>query len=128
MKIKSDILVKYSLALVYVWFGLLKVLGVSPVADLVKNTYSSFPEPMFLTALGLGEILIGLLLLSNRTVRLGVFLMWVQIVCIFLGVVLNPALYFSGANLLYLGTYGEFVVKNFVFAAAGYYLWEKNSK
>lgn len=126
MKIKSYSLIKYSLALVYIWFGLLKVLGVSPVAGLVKDTFTSFPEPMFLTVLGVGEIVIGLLLLSRKTVKLGVFLMWAQIAGIFIGVVLNPILYFSGANLLYLGTYGEFVVKNFVFIAAGYYLWEKN--
>ncbi len=125
MKLDSFKLIKYSLIIVYVWFGLLKLLGVSPVANLVVNTYPSLPEPLFLNFLGIWEIVIGALLLSNKTIKIGILLMWLQLGGIFMGVVLNPSLYFSGPNILYLDANGEFVVKNLVLLAASYYLWEK---
>jgi len=110
---------------VYVWFGLLKILGISPVAGLVKDTYPMLPQPSTILLLGFGEILIGLLLLHPRTLKTGLILMWLQMGGIFTGVLLNPSVYFSSSNPLMLTINGEFVVKNLVLLAAGYALWKK---
>ena len=112
-----------SLAIVYIWFGALKIAGQSPVADIVKTTYPSFPEPYFLIFLGFWEIVIGAFLLNNKTLKIGILLMWLQLGGIFLGAVSNPSLYFSG-DMFLLNANGEFVVKNIVFVAATYYLWK----
>ena len=126
MKKENFKYIRISLAIVYVWFGLLKVIGQSPVADLVKQTYPSFPQPAFLIFLGIWEVSIGILLLSAKTQRAGIVLMWLQLGGIFMGALLNPALYF-GSNIFLLNTNGEFVVKNIVFLASSYYLWRESA-
>lgn len=127
MKDKEITLLKYSLVIVYIWFGLLKFLGVSPVGQLVASTYPNFGQPSFLILLGLWEILIGLFLLSTKTLKVGILLMWLQMAGIFIGVVLNPSLYFLKQNLFLLTSNGEFVVKNLVLLAASYSLWKSQS-
>lgn len=128
MKLNSFTLIRYSLVIVYVWFGALKVLGASPVQNLVQWTYPSFPEPGFMIFLGAWEIVVGLLLLYKKTLRLGLILMWLQMGGIFAGVVLSPSYYFQNMNLLLLSANGEFVVKNLTLLAASYYLWEQAPK
>ena len=128
MKLNSFKLIQYSLVIIFIWFGVLKILGVSPVGDLVKGTYPIFPEPLFMTVLGIGEVLIGLLLISTKTIKLGIILMWLQLGGIFFGVVLSPTFYFQNMNLLFLSANGEFVVKNLVLLAGSYFLFEQSSK
>lgn len=122
MNNKSKTLIIASLSIVYVWFGLLKILGVSPVAQLVKQTYPSFPD--FMVFLGIWEILIGLFLINKKTLKLGLILMWIQLSGIFFGAIINIPLYFTDSNLLYPNLNGEFVIKNLVLIAASYSLWE----
>jgi len=119
--------IKISLAIVYVWFGALKVLGVSPVEELIKETYSWFPEPQFITFLGFWEMLIGVLLLFRKTLKTGLILMWLQMGGIFLGLVFSPSIYFRNLNIFLLTTEGEFVIKNLVLLSASYYLWGKKN-
>lgn len=121
---KSLLFIKISLAIVYVWFGILKVLGVSPVEELIKNTYPWIPEPPFIVILGFWEILIGILLLFRKTLKTGIILMWLQMGGIFFGLIINPPIYFQNLNLFLLTTEGEFVIKNLVLLAAGYSLWK----
>lgn len=108
------------------WFGLLKVLGISPVAGLIKVTYPSFPHG-FIIFLGIWEILIGLFLLNKITLKFGIVLMWIQLAGIFAGALLSPSVYFTSANFLTPNASGEFVIKNFVLLAASYALWKSPS-
>ena len=114
----------YSLAVVFIWFGLLKLAGVSPVVELVQTTYPWLPEPFFIRVLGGGELLIGLLLLGKRTRRWGVVLLLLQMLGIFGGLLLHPEIYFSSGKPYLLTMAGEFVIKNLVLLAAAYILWE----
>ncbi len=123
MNKKSITFIKFSLSIVYVWFGVLKIFGVSPVANLVKITYPSFPLS-FIVFLGVWEILIGLFLLNKKTLKLGIILMWVQLGGIFVGALLNPPVYFTNSNFLTPNVNGEFVIKNLVLLAASYSLWK----
>ena len=51
-------LIRISLAIVFIWFGVLKIIGRSPVADLVAHTvYWVEPEP-FVVFLGMWETIV----------------------------------------------------------------------
>lgn len=109
---------RISLAIVYIWFGILKVSGLSPVADLIKATYPSFPEPFFITFLGIWEIAVGIGLIYKLFLRVTLALLWLQMGGIFFGFILSPSLYFLQGNPFLLSINGEFVIKNLVLIAA----------
>ena len=108
----------FSLAVVYLWFGALKVIGASPVLDLVQSLYPFLPEPLFLKILGVWELFIGLGLLTRRLLRTTLALLWLQMGGIMLGLVISPGLFFEHSNPFLLNLNGEFLVKNFVLIAA----------
>ena len=124
MNKKSITFIKFSLSIVYIWFGALKIFGVSPVADLVKTTFPTSPLS-FIVFLGVWEILIGLFLLNKKTLKLGIVLIWLQLGGIFIGALLNPSVYFTNANFLTPNVNGEFVIKNIVLLAASYCLFKE---
>jgi uncharacterized membrane protein YkgB len=126
MKPNSYKILQLSLVIIYIWFGVLKVLNSSPVAELIQKSLPAFPQSSFLLFLGLYEILAGVLLLHKKTLRIGVVMIWLQLAGIFLGAIINPFIYFQKGNPFLLNINGEFVIKNLVLLAASYYLWEKN--
>lgn len=117
LKQRSILLLKLSLAVVFLWFGLLKVLNISPVEELIRQSYYFIEGHWFITAIGVFEVIIGLMLLFKKTTKLAVILLWLQMGGVFFSLVLVPALFFNDTNILMLTTYGEFIVKNFVILA-----------
>src|SRR3989344_2601747 len=112
-------ILRVALGTVFLWFGLLKLLGISPVGELIQSTYSFFPEPAFIMLLGAWEVLIGLGLLLNKALRLTLLLLWLQMAGTFFSLVLTPSIFVVHGNPLLLTTFGEFVVKNVVLIASG---------
>ena len=112
------VLLRLSLGIVFVWFGVLKILGVSPVTGMIQAAYPSFPEPAFMVFLGVWEVLIGLGFLFNKMIKATVALMWLQMAGIFLCLILVPQLFFQHGNPLILTSDGEFVIKNLVLLAS----------
>jgi uncharacterized membrane protein YkgB len=112
-------LLRVALGLVFIWFGLLKVIGKSPVADLVARTVYWMPPDFFVPFLGTWEILVGCGLLFAVALRFTLFLFWLQMAGTFLVLLLRPEVAFQGGNPLLLTTEGEFVIKNLVLIAAG---------
>lgn len=110
---------RLSLGLVFVWFGALKVAGVSPVSDLVSRTVYWVDPSWFVPALGAVEVLIGVALLAGRALRLVLFLFWGELLGTFLVLVVQPDVAFRSGNPLLLTVEGEFVVKNLVLLSAG---------
>jgi uncharacterized membrane protein YkgB len=110
---------RIALGLVFVWFGALKLAGVSPVADLVADAIPWLPAPVAVPGLGVVEILMGLGLLTGYAIRVTLLLFTLQMVGTFATFVLMPDRMFSGGNPLLLTTEGEFVVKNVVLLTAG---------
>ena len=110
-------LLRGSLAVVYIWFGLLKIFNISPVAGLIQALYPSFTQFHFIIILGVWEVVIGVGFLAQRTARWAVYLMWLQMVGIFAGLVVAPDLFFSRVPWI-LTTDGEFVIKNLVLLVA----------
>lgn len=110
---------RVSLAIVFLWFGLLKAFGATPVAELVTATIPWVSSPWLVPALGVFETLLGLALLTKRLLRTALGLLWLQLLGTFAVLVLLPQVAFQGGNPLLLTVEGEFVVKNLVLIAAG---------
>ncbi len=119
MRVHGVRLLRIALGIVFVWFGALKILGRSPVGDLVAQTVYWLSPTFFVPFLGVWEVLVGLGLLSGVAMRLTLLLFWLQMAGTFLVLVLRPGLAFQAGNPLLLTTLGEFVVKNLVLIAAG---------
>ena len=112
-------LLRISVAVVFIWFGLLKIVERSPVYDLVARTVYWVSPDFFVPFLGVWEVVIGVGLLFRLALRLTLFLFWLQLAGTFLVLVLRPDIAFQYGNPLLLTTEGEFVIKNLVLIAAG---------
>lgn len=112
-------ILRISLALIFIWFGLLKIVGRSPVAELVANTVYWLPAQFIVPFLGVWEVIVGLGLLLRAALRLTLFLFWLQLAGTFLVLVVKPGTAFQDGNPLLLTTEGEFVIKNLVLISAG---------
>jgi len=104
---------RLSLGVVFVWFGALKILDVSPAADLVASTVYFFPPELFVPVLGVWEVAIGVCLLYRRLIRLGILLLFLQMPGTFLPMVLLPEVTFA-AFPHELTVEGQYIVKNLV--------------
>ncbi|MGH8931474.1 MAG: DoxX family protein [Egibacteraceae bacterium] len=111
-------LLRISLGLVFVLFGLKKVFGVSPIAELVEQTLPLFDPAWLLPALGWFEIVVGVALLVGRWLRATLVLTAGELLGTFLVLVVQPAAAFQPDHPIALSTEGEFVVKNLVLLSA----------
>jgi uncharacterized membrane protein YkgB len=118
----EDILVtilRLVIALIFVWFGALKILGYNPVFDLVFHSMAPFlASGSGLITLGIAEVFIGLMLLTNRAL----FLTHIILVLHLLG---TFSTFIFGWNVVFdpyfpiLSLDGEFVIKNMTLVIAG---------
>lgn len=109
---------RWSLAIVFIWFGALKIFGVSPVVDLVASTVYWVDPDWFVPALGIVEVLVGLGLAGRWGLRLVLLVLVGQMVGTFLVFVLLPEVAYQDGNPLKLTVEGEFIVKNLVLLSA----------
>lgn len=117
---------RYSIAVVFVWFGIVKPLGMSPVTMLVRETLAAtpglravIPFSIFLPLLGWGEVFIGIGLLFHRTIRLAVVGMIVHIVSTFMPLIMLSGITFYSQPFLPTTT-GFYIVKNIVLLTGGF--------
>lgn len=118
-------MLRIGLAVVFVWFGALKVAMVSPAADLVARTTDwAFSPAWFVPLLGWWEVAIGLCLLDPVRLlggrawltRAGIALLALQIPGTFLPLVVVPDRCFDG-SVFALTLEGQYIVKNLVLIA-----------
>ena len=121
----SVTLIRVAVGLVFLWFGALKIVGYSPMADLVADTVYWLPQDFLVPFLGAWEIIVGLGLLFGVALRLTLFLFWIQMSGTFLLLIVRPDISFQSSNPMLLTTEGEFVVKNMVLIAAGMVIGSK---
>ena len=119
MRLYGIHLLRIALAIVFIWFGVLKLLGRSPVAALIAQTVYWVSPAFFVPFLGVWEMVVGLGLLFRIALRLTLLLFWLQMAGTLLVLVLRPDIAFHGGNPFLLTTEGEFVIKNLVLIAAG---------
>lgn len=111
-------LLRGSLGVVFVWFGALKVAGVTPVAELVARTVPWLEPGTFVLVLGVVELVLGVALVVGRRLRWVALLVVLHLCGTFLTLVVQPGVAFQTGNPLLLTMTGEFVVKNLVLITA----------
>lgn len=112
-------LLRLTVGLVYIWFGLLKVIDKSPVEDFVRDVAFYLPDGVVVPAMGGWEIIIGLGLIFPVALRITLAMLWAQLVGTLSAFVVVPGQCFQDYNPVLLTTTGEFVLKNLVLIAAG---------
>lgn len=110
---------RFTLGGVFLWFGALKLLGASPVVDLVAKGLPFLPPQVAVLATGGVEVLIGIGLLAGVAARVTLGLFFALLTGTFSLLVTHPDVGFVGSNPMHLTTTGEFIVKNIVLLAAG---------
>jgi len=108
---------RISLGVVFIWFGVLKVFGNSPANDLITKTVYWFNPDIFIPILGIWEGLIGLCLLVPAFIRVGLFLLALQMPGTFLPLILLPEICFQSIPFD-LTLEGQYIVKNLVLIGA----------
>ena len=100
--------------MIFIWFGLLKPLGISPAQELVENTVYWFDDKAtFVNFLGWWEVVIGFTMCVRPLIRISIFLLFLQMPGTFLPLVLLPEVCFT--DFPYgLTLEGQYIVKNMI--------------
>lgn len=115
-------LLRWSLAVIFIWFGILKPLGLSPAEPLVLQTVDWLPllgPRQWLALIGWWEVAIGVTFLFRRTLRLAIALLALQMVGTFLPLALLPEITFQPGRFPYAPTMeGQYIIKNLLIISA----------
>ncbi|MFP3460400.1 hypothetical protein R5O87_06090 [Arthrobacter globiformis] len=106
------------LGVLFMWFGALKVAGVSPVAAMVAGTLPWADPHMAVPVLGGVEVLLGTAAVTGVGLRLALPVLAAHLCGTFLTFVMLPGLMFVQGDPLLLTEDGEFVMKNLVLIGA----------
>lgn len=113
---------RFSLGVVFVWFGILKPLGLSPAEPLVLATVRwlpLLPPEIWLDVIGWWEVAIGALFLAGVGTRIAIALLALQMVGTFLPLVVLPEVAFQEGRMPYgLTMEGQYIVKNLLILSA----------
>lgn len=114
-----NIFSRVALSIVYFWFGVLKVLQVSPAEDmvlkLVKVAIPFVPATEFCIFLGFIEVIIGILFLFPRFTKILVTLVLIHMSTTILPLFILPHDTWSGVLTPTLA--GQYIIKNIVIVA-----------
>jgi uncharacterized membrane protein YkgB len=117
----APLMTRASLVILFIWFGALKIAGVSPAAELVSRTFFFVSPKIIMPVLGAVEIAIGLCFVFRRLLPLGLGLLALHLPGTFLSFLVAPDLCFIRAPFL-LTVDGEFVLKNLLLISAALFL------
>lgn len=113
----STFLIKYArvtLAVLYFWFGILKVIGVSPASPLVSAllgmTMPFIPESVFIPIFGALEVILGFMFLKPKLTKITLILFWLHIFTTTLPLLLVPREIWTG--FLVPNLEGQYIIKN----------------
>lgn len=113
---------RFSLAVIFIWFGVLKPLGISPAAILIESTvrWMPFLSPQaWLAVIGWWEVAIGVTFLFHRTLRLAIALLALQMVGTFMPLVILPEVTFQSGRVPFAPTLeGQYIIKNLLIISA----------
>jgi uncharacterized membrane protein YkgB len=113
----GKLFLRLSLAAIFIWFGALKPLGISPAEELVKRTVYWIPPEAFVPILGWWEVAIGVGLLFRPLIRVAIFLLFLQMPGTVLPLILLPEVCFTqfpfGLTLA-----GQYIIKNLILISA----------
>ena len=108
---------RITLAVVFFWFGLLKIFGFDSASSIVAHTiYLGSPEIM-VPLLGVWEVAIGLCLLNERLIRIAIFLLAVRLPGVLLALVFRGDVCFVDFPLV-PSPEGQYLLKDFLLFGA----------
>jgi len=114
----GKIYLRFSLAFIFIWFGALKPIGLSPAQELVERTVYWFDPENFIPILGWWEVSIGVCLLFKPVIRGAIFLLFLQMPGTFLPLILLPEICFTQVPFG-LTLEGQYIIKNLILISAG---------
>lgn len=117
MECHGHYLLRVSLAVIFIWFGALKVVGVTPEEELIRRTMFLVSPETFLPALGWWEIAIGVGLWIRPLIRGAIFLLFLLMPGTMLPLFLLPDTCFIRAPFL-LTLEGQYIIKNLILITA----------
>jgi uncharacterized membrane protein YphA (DoxX/SURF4 family) len=113
---------RLSLGVVFIWFGLLKPLGISAAEPLVLATVQWLPvgDPeVWVALIGWWEVAIGVGFLVPGAARIAIALLALQMVGTLLPLVLLPEVTFQPGRVPYAPTLeGQYIIKNLLIISA----------
>lgn len=122
MRRHGIVALRLSLAVVFIWFGILKPLGMSAAAPLVEATVAWLPllDPgKWVVVIGWWEVAIGVCFLFPATTRIAIALLAMQMVGTFMPLVLLPEVTFQADRIPFAPTLeGQYIVKNLLIISA----------
>ncbi|MHA2099469.1 MAG: hypothetical protein ACW99A_12390 [Candidatus Kariarchaeaceae archaeon] len=115
-------LLRLSMGIVFIWFGILKPLGLSPAESIANQLVAIgawwIPgNEFFYVGLAIIEVLIGIFFLFNKTLRIAIFLLFVHMPLTILPLILLPELTWQ-TFLLVPTLEGQYIIKNVVLISA----------
>ena len=121
MKLLSIPVIRLSFGIIFIWFGVLKPLGLSSAENLLKATVKWLPfgsPDMWLPIIGYWEVVIGLAFLFRKTTRVAILLLFIQMVGTFMPLVFLPEVTFQENNFLLPTLEGQYIIKNLIILSA----------
>jgi uncharacterized membrane protein YkgB len=113
MEKHSITMMRISLAIVYIWFGALKIFGMSPAGELVEQTVYWFRPEIFIPILGICEVLIGLGLLIKKIIPYTILLLLLHMTVTLFPIFILKTICFD--SFPFCPTLiGQYIIKNLV--------------
>ncbi len=117
MERRGRFFLRISLAIVFIWFGALKLFDISPAGSLVRDTVYWFDADVFVPVLGVWEIAIGAGLLFRPLLRVALLLLFLQMPGTMLPLIVKPDACWNpfpyGLTLE-----GQYIIKNLILISA----------
>jgi len=117
MECNGRFFLRMSLGIIFIWFGALKPLGLSPAQALITKTVYWFDPALFIPILGWWEMLIGICLLIRPLIRLGILLLFLQMSGTVLPLFILPEVCFKQIPFV-LTLEGQYIIKNLILISA----------
>lgn len=117
-------LLRIAIGIVFIWFGVLKSLGLSPAEALVAKATTWIPIPGFIYILSAWEVAIGVCFLFKRLTRWGIVLLLLHMPGTMLPLITLPEETFIRFPFA-LTLEGQFIIKNLVLIGAALVLGGK---
>jgi len=112
---------RITLVVLFLWFGVLKLLGVSAVDELIIDLVAVIAPTLngtsFVVAIGVLEVLIGLTLLDKDFIRISLFFLFIHLILTSLPLFFLPEITWKGFLIPTLE--GQYIIKNILIAVAG---------
>jgi uncharacterized membrane protein YkgB len=114
--------IRISFGIIFIWFGILKPLGISSAESLVLATVPWLPifkGEVWVSIIGWWEVLIGIAFLFRKTIRIAIALLALQMVGTFLPLIVLPEITFQSGYFPFAPTMeGQYIIKNLMIISA----------